>query len=79
MKNQKQSRIDLVDKKIQALINVVKQLLEENAYLKDLSVGTLETIKNMEGYEDAIEKLKAKMATEASEAKEADANRKIIE
>ena len=79
MKNQKQSRIDLVDKKIQALINVVKQLLEENAYLKDLSVGTLETIKNMEGYEDAIEKLKAKMAAEASETKEADANRKIIE
>ena len=79
MKNQKQSRIDLVDKKIQALINVVKQLLEENAYLKDLSVGTLETIKNMEGYEDAIEKLKAEMAAEASEAKEADANRKIIE
>ncbi len=79
MKTQKQSRIDLVDKKIQALINVVKQLLEENAYLKDLSVGTLETIKNMEGYEDAIEKLKAKMAKEASEAKEADANRKIIE
>tara|TARA_R110001606_G_scaffold334332_1_gene482235 strand:+ start:132 stop:371 length:240 start_codon:yes stop_codon:yes gene_type:complete len=79
MKTQKQSRIDLVDKKIQALINVVKQLLEENAYLKDLSVGTLETIKNMEGYEDAIEKLKAKMAAEAGETKEADANRKIIE
>jgi hypothetical protein len=45
MKGQKSSRVDLLEKKIQALINVVQQLLDENAYLKDLAVGTLETIK----------------------------------
>jgi hypothetical protein len=78
MKNQKQSRIDLVEKKIQALINVVQQLLDETAYLKDLAVGTLETIKLMEDYEEAINKLKEKMAAESGETEEADASGKTI-
>ena len=51
MKGSKQSRTDLLEKKIQAAINIIKQLLDENAYLKDLSVGTLETVKLMPGYE----------------------------
>lgn len=71
MKSQKQSRVDLLEKKIDALIKVVQQLLDENAYLKDLSVGTLETIKLMDDYEDAIEKLRAKVAEERSKAEEA--------
>ncbi len=73
MKGQKQSRTDLLEKKIDALIKVVQQLLDENAYLKDLSVGTLETIKLMDDYEDAIEKLKEKVAEESSKAAEANA------
>ena len=73
MKGSKQSRTDLLEKKIDALIKVVQQLLDENAYLKDLAVGTLETIKLMDGYEDAIEKLKEKVAEESSKAAEADA------
>jgi hypothetical protein len=64
MSKEKQSRIDLLEKKIQALINVVQQLLDESAYLKDLAVGTLETIKLMDDYEDAIEKLKEKVVKE---------------
>ena len=71
MKGSKQSRTDLLEKKQQALIKVVQQLLDENAYLKDLSVGTLETIKQMPDYEDAIEKLKTKLAEESSKAEEA--------
>ena len=66
MKGQKSSRVDLLEKKIQALIKVVQQLLDENAYLKDLAVGTLETIKLMPDYEEAIEKLKAEMVRESS-------------
>jgi beta-phosphoglucomutase-like phosphatase (HAD superfamily) len=66
MKSQKSSRIDLLEKKIQALIGVVQQLLDENAYLKDLAVGTLETIKQMPDYEEAIEKLKTQVAEKAS-------------
>ncbi len=67
MKGQKSSRVDLLEKKIQALIKVVQQLLDENAYLKDLAVGTLETIKLMPDYEEAIEKLKAEMVRKSSE------------
>ena len=52
---------DLLEKKVQATINIIKQLLDENAYLKDLSVGTLETIKLMPGYDKAIEELKTKL------------------
>jgi len=70
MKGQKSSRVDLLEKKIQALIKVVQQLLDENAYLKDLAVGTLETIKLMPDYEEAIEKLKAEMVRKSSETKE---------
>ena len=66
MKGQKQSRTDLLEKKIQALIGVVQQLLDENAYLKDLAVGTLETIKQMPDYEEAIDKLKTQVAEKAS-------------
>ena len=66
MKNQKSSRVDLLEKKIQALIGVVQQLLDENAYLKDLAVGTLETIKQMPDYDEAIEKLKNKISEESS-------------
>ena len=78
MKSSKQSRTDLLEKKVQALISVVQQLLDETAYLKDLAVGTLETIKQMDDYEQAIEDLKKKMAEESSKAKEADASREAI-
>ena len=71
MKGQKQSKTDLLEKKIEALIRVVQQLLDENAYLKDLSVGTLETIKLMPNYEEAIGKLKEKAIEESSKAEEA--------
>ena len=72
MKSQKSSRVDLLEKKIQALIGVVQQLLDENAYLKDLAVGTLETIKQMPDYEEAIDKLKAKVTEKASAPQEAE-------
>jgi len=67
MKGQKQSKADLHDKQIKALINVIQQLLDETAYLKDLAVGTLETIKCMPDYEEAIEKLKEQVDKQAKE------------
>ena len=79
MTGQKQSRADLQDKKIEALIKVVQQLLDENTYLKDLAVGTLQTVKKLPGYEKAIEQLKQQLAEEPGEAEKADTSRKIIE
>ena len=64
MSKEKQSRADLQDKKIQALIAVVQRILDENAYIKDLAVGTLETVKLMPEYEVAIEALKEKIESE---------------
>lgn len=57
MKGEKQSKADHQAKQIQALINVVQQLLDETAYLKDLAVGTLETIKMMPDYQKALSDL----------------------
>ena len=64
MSAQKSSRIDLAEKKIEALIRVVQQVLDENAYLKDLAIGTLETVKLMPDYNDAIEAIKVKIESE---------------
>ena len=64
MSKEKQSRADLQDKKIQALIAVVQRILDENAYIKDLAVGTLETVKLMPDYDTAIETLKVKIGSE---------------
>ena len=45
MKGMKASKIDVLEKKVNALIGVIKQLMDESNNLRDLSVGTLETVK----------------------------------
>ena len=67
MKGSKQSKADHQAKQIQALINVVQQLLDETAFLKDLSVGTLETVKLMAGYQSALMQLKEKVEEQKDE------------
>jgi len=79
MNGQKQSRLDNLEKRMAAATNVIQQVINELSHLKDLSIGTLETIKNMEGYEQAIEKLKEKVVAESGEAKEADTSGKTFE
>ena len=63
-----------VKKALTRLGKVNNYLMSEVAQLKDLAIGTLETIKKMEGYEQAIEKLKKEMADNASKAKEANSS-----
>ena len=79
MNGQKQSRVDNLEKRMAATTNVMQQLINELSYLKDLSIGTLETIKQMSGYEKAIEKLKEKVATESGKTEEADTSGKTFE
>ena len=64
MKSQKASRVDLVEKKIKALVNVIQGLMDEIGNMKDLSIGTFETIKLMPGYDLALEKLKDNLEKE---------------
>jgi hypothetical protein len=79
MNGQKQSRVDNLEKRMAATTNVIQQVINELSYLKDLSIGTLETIKNMKDYEQAIEKLKEKVVAESGKAKEADTSGKTFE
>jgi hypothetical protein len=68
-----------IKNKVETLGKVNNYLMSEVAQLKDLAIGTLETIKQMPDYEKAIEKLKEKMVAEAGKAKEADASGKTLE
>tara|TARA_R110002153_G_scaffold3988_2_gene19175 strand:- start:345 stop:584 length:240 start_codon:yes stop_codon:yes gene_type:complete len=79
MNGQKQSRVDNLEKRMAATANVMQQLINELSYLKDLSIGTLETIKQMSGYEKAIEKLKEKVAAESGKTEEANTSGKTFE
>jgi hypothetical protein len=79
MSEKKQSRLDNLEKRMAATTNVIQQIINELSYLKDLSIGTLETIKNMECYEQAIEKLKEKVVAESGKAEEANTSGKTFE
>jgi cell shape-determining protein MreC len=60
MKGQKQSRTDALEKRMAAVTNVLQQLINELNNVKTISMGTLQTIKEMPDYDEAIEKLKKK-------------------
>ena len=71
MKGMKSSKVDYLEKKVANLERVLSHLFTEHQRITELAVGTLETIKKMEGYEQAIEKLKEEVADDAGKAKEA--------
>ena len=48
-------------KKIEQLGALMQGVLQELTNLRDLSVGTLQTIKNMPDYDEAIKKLEEQM------------------
>ena len=60
MKGQKQSRVDNLEKRMAAVTNVLQQLIDELQHTRTLAVGSLQAIKEMPGYDEAIEKLKNK-------------------
>jgi len=56
MKEQK--LIEMMNK-LDKLDNIMKEVINEMMNIRSLSVGTLEALKRMEGYDKAIEQLKA--------------------
>ena len=60
--------------KIDAMTNVIQQLINEVTHLRELSIGTLETIKLMPDYEDAIKALKKQMEDNIKEKQKAKQN-----
>jgi hypothetical protein len=65
-----QSLIEMKNK-VEALIRVLQQVMNEQQHLTTLAAGTLETLKLMPGYEDAIKAMTEK-AKEEIEAKQED-------
>ena len=70
----KESTLLEMKNKIDAMANVVQQLINEVTHLRELSIGTLETIKLMPDYEDAIEALKKQMEDNIKEKQKAKQN-----
>ena len=57
----KESTLLEMKNKIEAQNRILQALINEVTHLKELSIGTLETIKLMPDYKDAIEALKKQM------------------
>ena len=70
----KESKLIEMQNKVKALTNVVQQMINEMTHLRELSIGTLETMKLMPGYEDAIEALKKQMEDNVKEKQKAKEN-----
>jgi len=67
MKEQK--LLEMINK-LDKLDNIMQEVIKEMMNIRSLSVGTLEALKRMEGYDQAIEKLKADADKEKVKAKE---------
>jgi len=63
----KESTLLEMQNKIKALTNVLQQIINEMTHLRELSIGTLETVKIMPGYDKAIEFLKKEMENNVKE------------
>jgi len=63
--------------KIETLGGVANQLIKEVNNIKHLALGTLETIKQMPDYDEAINKLKAQVAEQPGETEKAKSLEKI--
>jgi len=70
----KESTLLEMKNKIDAQNRILQQIINEIMHLRELGVGTLETLKLMPGYEDAINELKTKMEEEVKEKKKVKEN-----
>jgi hypothetical protein len=53
--------------KIESIGRILQHLLSETTHLRELSVGTLEALKLMPGYDEAIEQLKESLTNKEKE------------
>jgi|TARA_Y100000034_G_C6760963_1_gene338928 predicted CopG family antitoxin len=56
--------------KVESLTNVIQHLIKENMQLREIGIGTLETLKLMPGYEQAIKDLKENLMKAKEKEKE---------
>lgn len=65
----KESKLIEMKNKIDAQGRVMQHLLNELSNIRDLAIGTLETLKLIPGYDDAIEKIKKDITEKSSKTK----------
>ena len=53
--------------KVDAMARVMQQLITEIQFTREVAVGSLETIKKMPGYDEALEQLKSEVTEKPSE------------
>ena len=70
----KERKLIEMQNKVKAMTNIIQQLINEVTHLRELSIGTLETIKLMPDYEDAIKALKKQMEYNIKEKQKAKQN-----
>jgi hypothetical protein len=68
----KESKLVDMQRSVEALKRVTQQVLNEISHLRELSIGTLELVKLMDGYDEALEKLQTKVTTKPKEEKKLD-------
>ena len=56
--------------KVEALIRILQQVMEEQKHLTVLAAGTLETVKLMPGYDDAIKAMTDRAKEEMQKTEE---------
>mgnify|MGYP003138909797 CR=1 FL=1 len=70
----KESTLLEMQNRMKSMTNVMQQMINEITHLRELSVGSLETIKLMPGYQDAIDALKKQMEEKIKEKEKAKQN-----
>jgi peptidyl-tRNA hydrolase len=63
----KESTLLDMKKKIESIGRILQHLINETTHLRELSVGTLEALKLMPGYDEAIEQLKESLTNKEEE------------
>ena len=66
----KEQKLIMMYNRVEKLGALMEGVLMELGNLRDLSVGTLETLKKMPGYEKAINKLKEEIIEEIKDKKD---------
>lgn len=68
----KESKLIEIKNKVEAMTRVMQQLITELQFTREVAVGSLETIKKMPGYDEALEKLKNEITKKDESKKKAE-------
>jgi len=66
----KESKLIEMKNKVEAMTRVMQQLITELQFTREVAVGSLETLKKMPGYDEALEKLKNEVTKKDESKKE---------